>query len=254
MESRSLSVFSDGSVKVENTNGQFARVRHCSQSKATGYRTYMDWRFGNKTIGANDPSCFKYPFANETYLRLSREQEDWWYERLVESAAGMMTQAQLDAAWRNLVNPKKAFTNNRDLNVWGYRINGTQLRLEPVICTGATVKITGSYTKQGVDYLKFATLDMATDAWRTVTLDQFWIVQPATSSWNTVNGEQINPFPKMAGNRLTPYFLWTLGTSEASLPAAWFEPLPADLVKPAYPYWKTWGVADVGRFDERTIQ
>ena len=245
---------------VENLpSGQFARVRHCSQSPVTEYRTYMDWRFGNRTMGANDPSCFKYPFENETYLRPTQEQEDWWYERLVESshyAGGEMSQEQLDAAWKNLVNPKKAFTNNRDLDVWGYRINGRQLRMEPVVCTGATVKLIDTpFLWNGQYWQKFEVIDMASDDWRGMTIEShWWLIQAATSSLNTASAEQVNPFPKMQGDRMTPYILWGWGVSEAYLPAGWFEPLPADLAKPAYPYLGTWAVVDLNRFDERTIQ
>ncbi len=254
--------------QVQSTN--FARVKHCSQTSATfdsehpnGHQTFMEWRFDNSNIGANDPTAFKYPFENETYLRLSREQEDWWHGLCEESARfGMpdgqssMTPAQIESMWRNTVNPKKAFTNNRDLNVWGYRINGTQLRLEPVICTGATVKlIGGEFDWNGRKWRKFEVIDMAGDEWRNMTIATHWhLIQPATSSWNTVKGEQINPFPLTAGSRMTPYFLWGIGTKEAYLPSAWFEPLPDDLVKPAYPYWKTWAVADAARWDERTMQ
>jgi len=248
--------------QVENTSGQFARVLHCSQSKATGYRTYMDWRFGNKNVGANDPSCFKYPFANERYLFLNPTQEFWWYDRLIEASQGSMSAAELRSAWRNLVRPDKAFTNNKsDDYGMGYILNESghpgMLRLEPVICTGMTVKLVGeSYPKgDGYQWQNFEVIDMLKDDYKSMTLEShWWLIGAATSSINIIGGEQVNPWPKMNGSRMTPYFLWGLGTNVGSIRADWLEPLPADLVKAAYPYWKTWGVADVGRFDERTIQ
>lgn len=236
---------------------KYARIKHCSQSSVTDYKTYMNWRFGNTRVGAGDPSVFKYPFYQETYFRPTREQEDWWYERLVEASQGTMTPAQLDPAWRNLVNPKKAFTNNRDLTVWGYRINGKQLRLEPVIATGATVKLIGSpYIKNGVEWQSFEIIDMLKSDWRNMTIaSHWWLIQSATNSLNITGGERIDPFPKMVGDRMTPYFLWGLGTNVGYLPSGWFEPLPDDLAKPAYPYWKsTSQVADIDRFDPRTFQ
>lgn len=248
--------------QVENTSGQFARVRHCSQSKATGYRTYMDWRFGNKNVGANDPSCFKYPFANERYLFLNPTREFWWYDRLVEASQGSMTSEQIRIAWKNLVQPDKAFTNDRQSDYGlGYILNEpghtAQLRLEPVICTGMTVKLAGeSYAKgDGYQWQNFEVIDMLKDDYKSMTLEShWWLIGAATSSINIVGGEQVNPWPKMNGSRMTPYFLWGLGTNVGSIRADWLEPLPADLVKPAYPYLKTWGVADVVRFDERTMQ
>lgn len=232
---------------------RFARLLHCSQTSITQYKTYMNWRFGNNKPGAGDPSCFKYPFKDENYLRPTREMEDWWYSLLEQAAQNSMTEAQLGTAWRNLINPKKAFTNNRDLDVWGYRINGKQLRMEPIICTGATVKLRGDpFLKSGIYWQSFEVIDMLKSGWRNMTLDShWWLIQAATNSLNVAGGEIIDPFPKMAGNRMTPYFIWGLGTDTGYLPAAWFEPI-AGLTKRAYPYWKTGSVADIDRFADRT--
>lgn len=235
---------------------KFARLFHCSQTSVTGYKTYMHWRFGNTNSGIGLPSCFKYPFAKETYLRPTREMEEWWFGLLKQASQDTMTGAQLETAWRNLVNPKKAFTNNRDLSAWGYRINGNQLRMEPIICTGATVKLRGEpFLKDGIYWQSFEIIDMLKGGWRDMTLDShWWLIQAATNSLNVPGGEIIDPFPKMSGNRMTPHFLWGLGTDIGYLPAAWFEPLPADIAKRAYPYWKSGSVSDIGRFDERTFQ
>ena len=235
---------------------KFARLLHCSQTSVTQYRTYMNWRFGNNKPGFGDPSCFKYPFLRETYLRPTLEMEKWWFGLLQQASQNSMTPAQLEVAWKNLVNPKKAFTNNRDLEVWGYRINGKQMRMEPIICTGATVKLRGGqFLKDGIYWQSFEVIDMLKKDWRTMTLDShWWLIQAATNSLNVPGGEIIDPFPKMAGNRMTPYFLWGLGVDTGYLPAAWFQPLPDDLVKRAYPYWNSGSVADIDRFDERTVE
>lgn len=232
---------------------KFARLLHCSQTSVTQYKTYMNWRFGNNKPGAGDPSCFKYPFAKENYLRPTREMEDWWFGLLEQAAQNTMTAAQLEIAWKNLVNPKKAFTNNRDLEVWGYRINGKQMRMEPIICTGATVKLRGDpFLRDGIYWQSFEVIDMLKKDWRNMTLDShWWLIQAATNSLNVPGGEIIDPFPKMAGNRMTPYFLWGLATDTGYLPAAWFESI-AGLTKRAYPYLKSGSVADIERFADRT--
>lgn len=263
-EPRTLNIFSDGSLQsvVENLpSGQFARVRHCSQSPVTGYRTYMDWRFNNKSEGANDPSCFKYPFANERYLFLDPSREFWWYDRLVEASQGTMTAAQLKSAWRNLVKPDKAFTNNRsDDYGMGYILNEAdhpgKLRLEPVICTGTTVKLVGEPYAKGDGYMwqNFEIIDMLKDDYQSMMLEShWWLIGAATSSRNVAGGEQVNPWPLTNGSRITPYFLWGLGTNVGSIRAEWLEPLPADIAKAAYPYLNTWAVADLNRFDLRNM-
>lgn len=221
---------------------QFARVRHFSQSPVEDYLNYMAGRLGNFRDGANDPSCFKYPFKGETYLYLTYAQELWWYNRLVESAAGSMTKAQLLVAWKNLVMPKKAFTNNRDLSVEGLILGSQPLRLEPVICTGATIKIFGNpYRKgDGFWYRNFEVIDMTKQYYKDLTwANAWWLIQPATSSVSigtTGRKERINPFPKMAGDRDTPYFLWGKNTTLAYIREDWLDVLAFTPSKPEYPY------------------
>lgn len=254
--------------QVENTS-QFMRVKHCSQSPVTDFKRYMNWREGGggnpiTEVGRGLPSCFKYQFANERYLFLDPTREFWWYDRLVEASQGSMSAAELRSAWRNLVRPDKAFTNNKSEDYgMGYILNEAghpgMLRLEPVICTGMTVKKVGEkYPKgDGHEYQNFEIIDMLKNDYQSMTIEShWWLIGAATNSVNTdtVNAEKVDPFPLMAGGRMTPYFLWGLGTTVGTIRADWLEPLPADLVKPAYPYWKTWAVADVGMFDERTIQ
>lgn len=238
--SKSLFIF-------KNNGDNFARVRHCSETPVTDHRTYMDWRFGNDKVGASDPACFKYPFKNETYLRSTLEMEDWWFDRLREASGNYMTPEQLETAWRNLVNPKKAFTNNRDLTVWGWRINGKPLRLEPIICTGATIKLIGPKYKKsdGFEYQNFEIIDFLKDDWKTMTIKSHpWLIQPATNSINIVGGERIDPFPKMNFDRMTPYFLWGLGTNQGTLRADWFEPVAMT----SYPYKPFRVTGDVNRW------
>ncbi len=222
----------------------FGQVLPCSQSPVTDFRRYMNWRFGNNKPGANDPSCWKYPFKNERYLFLSEEQELWWYGLLVECAQGRISEAQIKKAWENLVMPKKAFTNNKsDDYGMGYILKEAghlgPLRLEPVICNKATVKLIGNpYEQGGEEWQNIELVDMLTDAWKTMTYKtHWWIIQPANSSVNVGpdNGEDLNPFPKL-GNRDVPYFLWGLGTTVGRIEAGWIRKMTTDEPHPGYPY------------------
>jgi len=258
-----VAMYYNGTTRVQTSTlerPKFARVRHFSESTVYGGLNYMAGRLGNFRDGANDPSCFKYPFKNETYLTLDLARERWWYDRLVEASEGSMTNTQLMAAWKNLTMPKKAFTNNRDLSVQGLIVGSKPLRLEPVICTGATVMLVGDPYRKGDGhmYQNFRVIDMLKNDYKNMTwATHWWLIQAATSSVSigtTGKKERINPFPKMNGDRDTPYFLWAKGTDIAYIRADWLEPLPDDLIKPAYPYLPYRSRGGTERFDLRNAK
>lgn len=280
MASYTIKVFDDGSILHSQPaiEPEYGIVLHCSQTTVTttpshpeGYQRYMNWRGGANdnpitAIGRGLPSCFKYHFQNEKYLFLDEARERWWFELLRQSLqwgrADTVLDSEVRVAWDNLVQPDKAFTNVKgDFYGLGYIIKSPdhpgKLRLEPIICTGATIKLIGKkYLKgDGFYYQNFEVIDILTDEYKTVTLDKFWLVQPATNSVNvdTVNKEKIDPFPKMAGNRMTPHFLWGMGTKIGTIRADWIKPLTYKVTKPAYPYMPFQTVADTDRFDLRNL-
>lgn len=230
---------------------QYARMKHSTESSVYGGLTYMAWR-GHFKDGANLPSCIKYPFKDEKYLFLKREQEQWWYDLHFEASQYTMSPTELMKSWRNTIASDKAFTNGSDDLGWIANEEGRigPLRLEPIICTGATIKLTRPWNPNA-RYTFFEVVDMATDTWRGMTIEKDWhIIQPATSARNVGKAgkvEVINPFPKMNGGRMTPYFLWALGTSEAYIDTRWLDPLSFEVTKPMFPY-SPQSVADADRW------
>lgn len=225
----------------------YAQVRHCSQSPVTGYKTYMDWRFDQRNAGWGDPSVFQVLGLPEVKpIFLTRQMQEWMFGLLRESAGGLMTEDALKRAWANLTAWNKAFTNKAGTKQ-GYadyilHINEDApqgLGYQPVIATGATVKLVGNkFKKWNRWYQSFEVLDVRNPNTYNATYKNNWMhILPATNSMNMGNGiERIDPFPKMVNDRDTPWAMLGDGYSTWAIEVDWLRPMREDEAHPAYPY------------------
>lgn len=243
----------------------FAQVLHCSQTPYTGYRRYMTWRDFVETTGKGDPSVFKY-INRGGLVYLTKLYQEWIFGLFREASEGQMTEAQLKTAWTNATAWNKAFNNKRGREqgfadyILHVNENAKQgLGCEGVMCTGATIKLIDQpylgreYSKpvwfqdfEVIDVLKVPDPKAAGITWAT----HWWLIMPATNSLNLDGGkERIDPFPKMAGDRDTPWPLMGYGTSRGTIQRDWLKILPKGIKKPAYPYTPFRNKAGVNRFE-----
>jgi hypothetical protein len=239
----------------------FARVLHCSQSPYTGYKRYMDWR---GFAGKGDPSVFKYVQKNDKIVIMTRQIQQWIFGLIRESAEGSMTEAQLITSWTSLTANARAFNDGggRDQGYADYILHVNEgkegMKAQPIMCTGHTLKLKGDPYKAygGVRFQDFEILDVkavpdpiaAGYTWA----NRWWLIMAATNSLNLDNGgERIDPFPKMAGDRDTPWPLMGFGTSTGTIQRDWLQPVTYEIESGCYPYlpWRQRG--GIERWDLR---
>lgn len=247
----SFSIYSDGTI-VRKQISQFAFVKHCFQSEATGYRAYWKWRDYRTPVSL--PSVFQlYSIANQQPVWTTEKLQRWMYEEcIVKPSEGTMNDTQMKAAWYNLVMDRKAFTNKagdqKQKKDWildkNLQTNNTGFGVIPVIATGATIKLKGEPYRVGdplsdgfIWLQPFEIFDANKPDTVSITWgEQWWKWMPATNSVGYLpNNERINPFPKMNGDRDT---LWPfLGNNDTGLiDTRWLKYLDYVPEKPLYPY------------------
>lgn len=225
-------------LSVEVTHKVFARVLHFHERYGLNYVDYQRLTQPNYAPNAHGmPSCFQLSQTTERAVPLTKPLQLWMYGLGYRNIP----------CWRNTTDEGTAFFNRSGIKsggadyIQGINLDADPIKLQPVIGTGATVRVVGNKVRRGgKDCYPIECLNANDpDTLQRTLKDAWWLVFAATVS--TIEPRpfgQVNPFPKNEDYEV-PIPLLGNNTNVLYIEAGWLSFLDAPVTQPVYPYYNS---------------
>ncbi len=230
---------------------QFARVKHWHERYGRSYIAQRRVEENNPNLHAGaggDPAVFqRVQLPKDRPVAMTTEIERWIYGLFVEASNGRVPERAVIQAYRNAFSPQKAFTNftswgdGRQSVILPANLGNEPMGLQPTICNGATVRVTGNKTRVGGQECYPIEVFNAQDPaiLKRTLKDAWWLIFAATNSTIEPAPEgQVDPFP-YNGDYDVPIPSMNNNSTTGYIEAGWIE-FTGNITAPVYPYYRTW--------------